>query len=102
MTENQRSPKGIRPKPDVLEPIRSPWEPLKLGMRWETISRRLTEFDFYTHPSFPIFFKCLQTTGRDGGAFKSCAITKGIVPERQFVFRLLESFVYSFYICIHL
>ena len=42
----------------------------------------------------------MSGVGRGGGAFESCAVTEGVVPERQSIFGLLESFTNSFYICI--
>ena len=62
----------------------------------EPTSRWLTEYNFYTH-SYLLF---LSGAGRDGGTFESCAVTEGVVPERQSLFSLLESFANSFYICI--
>ena len=65
-------------------------------MRREPTSRWLTEYNFYTH-SFLLF---LSGVGRGGGVFESCAVTEGVVPERQSIFGLLESFANYFYICI--
>ena len=66
-------------------------------MRREPTSRWLTKYNFYTHSFLPSF---LSGVGRGGGALESCAVTEGVVPERQSLFDLLESFVNSFYICI--
>ena len=66
-------------------------------MRWESTSRWLTEYNFYTHPSFLIFFKCSQAAGRGWGAFESCAGTEGIFTERQFLFSHLGVFYISLF-----
>ena len=42
---------------------------------------------------FTLFF---SGAGRGGGAFESCAVTEEVVPERQSLVGLFESFVFHF------
>ena len=49
-----------------------------------------------------IFLRCSLAAGRGRGAFESCTVTEGVVPERRSLFGLLESFVFHFIFAISL
>ena len=59
----------------------------------------LLSINFIRSPIFQFFFlKYSQVAGRGGGTFKSCAVTKGVVPECQFIFRFWSSLYFFLYL----
>ena len=100
-TKNRNSPNRIRPEPDVLKSMRNSWEYVQSRMRREPTSRWLTEYNFYTHPSFLSIFRCSQATDQGGGVFESCAVTEGVILECQSVFAFWSLFysILYLYLC---
>ena len=88
------SSKELRPELNVLKPKVSPWEPVKFRMRLVSTSRWLIVYIFFTH-SFLFFF---SGTGQGGGAFESCAVTEGVVPECQSLFSFWSLLYFILYL----
>ena len=73
-----------------LETRERPWIPTKIRMRKEPTSRLLIEYIFILTPFSPFFFQVPVDVGRCSRAALS---QRGVVPKRQSLVGLLESFL---------